>query len=156
MKNLLKNSIYMLLATWILAACNEKTVYHSYQSTPSDGWKKSDTLFFNVPVKDSLTILRLSVGIRNSCDYPYRNLSVLIHYNLKDSTVWETDTLNFILADQEGKWTGTGWGTLYQSESPLKDYYIKHPGNYTFKVVHEMRDEQLIGISDVGLKLEHL
>lgn len=45
MKSLLKNSICMLLTTWVLTACDENTVYHSYQSTPPDGWKKSDTLF---------------------------------------------------------------------------------------------------------------
>ena len=70
MKSLLKNSICMLLTTWVLTACDENTVYHSYQSTPPDGWKKSDTLFFNVPLKDSLANLRLSVGVRNSSNYP--------------------------------------------------------------------------------------
>mgnify|MGYP003208900959 CR=1 FL=1 len=128
----------MLLTTWVLTACDENTVYHSYQSTPPDGWKKSDTLFFNVPLKDSLANLRLSVGVRNSSNYPYQNLNILIHYNL------------------EGKWTGTGWGSLYQSALPLKDCFVKHPGNYTFKIVHEMKNEQLTGISDVGLKIEHL
>ena len=111
----------MLLTTWVLTACDENTVYHSYQSTPPDGWKKSDTLFFNVPLKDSLANLRLSVGVRNSSNYPYQNLNILIHYNLEDSTVWKTDTLKFILTDREGKWTGTGWGSLYQSALPLKD-----------------------------------
>ena len=156
MKSLLKNSICMLLTTWVLTACDENTVYHSYQSTPPDGWKKSDTLFFNVPLKDSLANLRLSVGVRNSSNYPYQNLNILIHYNLEDSTVWKTDTLKFILTDREGKWTGTGWGSLYQSALPLKDCFVKHPGNYTFKIVHEMKNEQQTGISDVGLKIEHL
>ena len=87
----------MLLTTWVLTACDENTVYHSYQSTPPDGWKKSDTLFFNVPLKDSLANLRLSVGVRNSSNYPYQNLNILIHYNLEDSTIWKTDTLKFIL-----------------------------------------------------------
>ena len=156
MKSLLKNSICMLLTTWVLTACDENTVYHSYQSTPPDGWKKSDTLFFNVPLKVSLANLRLSVGVRNSSNYPYQNLNILIHYNLEDSTIWKTDTLKFILTDREGKWTGTGWGSLYQSALPLKDCFVKHPGNYTFKIVHEMKNEQLTGISDVGLKIEHL
>lgn len=118
--------------------------------------EKSDTLFFNVPLNDSLINLRLSAGVRNSSNYPYQNLDILISYNLEDSTVWKTDTLKFTLTDQEGKWKGTGWGSLYQSALPLKDCSIKHPGNYTFKVVHGMKDEQITGIIDVGLKIEHL
>lgn len=145
----------MLLTTWVLTACDENTVYHSYQSTPRmDGRRVIHS--FQRASKDSLANLRLSVGVRNSSNYPYQNLNILIHYNLEDSTVWKTDTLKFILTDREGKWTGTGWGSLYQSALPLKDCFVKHPGNYTFKIVHEMKNEQLTGISDVGLKIEHL
>ena len=119
MKSLLKNSICMLLTTWVLTACDENTVYHSYQSTPRmDGRRVIHS--FNVPLKDSLANLRLSVGVRNSSNYPYQNLNILIHYNLEDSTVWKTDTLKFILTDREGKWTGTGWGSLYQSALPFE------------------------------------
>ncbi|EKC75634.1 gliding motility protein, partial [human gut metagenome] len=37
-----------------MAACNENTVYHSYQSLPDEGWGKSDTLSFLIPVTDSI------------------------------------------------------------------------------------------------------
>lgn len=143
----------MLLTTWVLTACDENTVYHSYQSTPPDGWKKSDTLFFNVPVKDSLALLQLSAEIRNESNYAYRNIYLSVSHNLEDSTVWKTDTLLLILADKEGKWNGTGWGSLFQSTLPIGSAIVRHPGNYTFKITHGMQDELLKGINDVGVKI---
>lgn len=155
MKHLLKNSVWLLLAGWLIAACNENTVYHSYQSIPSEGWKKSDTLFFNVPVKDSLTLLQLSAEIRNESNYAYRNIYLMISQNLEDSMVWKTDTLLLILADKEGKWNGTGWGSLFQSTLPIGSAVVRHPGNYTFKVIHGMQDEVLKGIHDIGVRITH-
>lgn len=153
MKNLLRNSIWILLATCLTAACNENTVYHSYQSIPTEGWKKSDTLFFNVPIKDSLALLQLSAEIRNESNYAYRNIYLTVSHNLENSTVWKTDTLLLILADKEGKWNGTGWGSLFQSTLPIGSAIVRHPGNYTFKITHGMQDELLKGINDVGVKI---
>lgn len=155
MKNPLRNKIWLLPAVWLMAAaCNENTVYHSYQSIPSEGWKKSDTLFFNIAVTDTLQPLQLSAEIRNKSNYSYRNLYLSVSHNLKDSTIWKTDTLQLILADKEGKWKGTGWGSLFQSKVSISSVTVQHPGNYTFKVTHEMQDELLEGINDIGIKIE--
>ena len=94
MKSLLRNSLFCLLGICLMAACNENTVYHSYQSLPDEGWGKSDTLSFLIPVTDSIPpTLRLFAEVRNRTDYPYHNLHLFISQNLQDSTVWRTDTI---------------------------------------------------------------
>lgn len=132
----------------------EQTVYHSYQSIPERGWGKSDTLVFKVPMPDSLKTLKLFAEVRNENQYPYRNLYLVVSQNLQDSIAFQTDTLELTLADKEGKWTGTGWGNLFQSTLSIGTAVIRHSGNYTFKVSQGMKDDQLIGISDVGIKIE--
>lgn len=154
MKSLLRNSILAIFAIGILSACDDHSLYHSYKSIPKTGWGKSDTLFFEIPVNDSLTLLQLSVGTRNNNGYPYQDLYLFISHNLEDSTQWQTDTLKLVLADKEGKWMGTGWGNLYQSGTSMKSALVRHPGTYTLKVSHGMKDETLNGISDVGIKIE--
>ena len=156
MKPLHRNNIWLLFLTVVLlaTACDKKTVYHSYHAIPTEGWKKSDTLFFDIPVKDSLTQFNLAAEIRNKSNYVYRNLYLVISHNLEDSTVWKTDTLLLILADKEGKWNGTGWGSLFQSELPIGTIAIQHPGNYTLKIIHGMQDEILKGINDIGIKID--
>ena len=155
MKSLLRNSLFCILGTCLLAACNEHTTYHSYQALPSNGWAKSDTLSFQIPVTDSIpTTLRIYTEIRNKSDYPYKNLYLFISQNLQDSAIWRTDTLTVSIADSTGRWVGSGWGSIYQTELFLKSVLSSHPGNHTIKVIHGMKDEKLIGINDIGFRIE--
>ena len=155
MKSLLKNSLFVLFSACLLTACNENTVYHSYQSLPDEGWGKSDTLSFQIPITDSIpTTLRLFAEVRNRIEYPYHALHLFISQNLQDSTVWRTDTIAFSLADSTGRWTGHGWGSIYQSETFIKSVLPLRSGNYTIKVINGMKDEKLQGLSDVGIRIE--
>ena len=149
MKSLFRNSLFCLFTACLTAACNENTVYHSYQSLPDNGWGKSDTLSFFVPITDSLPpTLRLFAEVRNRTDYPYQDLHLFISQNLQDSTVWRTDTIAIHLTDSTGRWFGKGWGSVYQSETFIRSVRPLHPGNYTFKVVSGMKDDILQGIND--------
>lgn len=155
MSNLLKNSTLLVLAAWLASACVEHTVYHSYQSTPARGWKKSDTLVFQIPIPDSLRTLKLTAEVRNESNYAYQNLYLVISHNLRDSTAFQTDTLELTLADKEGKWTGTGWGSLFQTARPIGTAVTRHRGNYTVRISQGMKDESLAGIRDVGIRIEN-
>ena len=86
--------------------------------------------------------------------HSYRNLYLFIHENLLDSTVWRTDTIAVNLADSTGRWTGNGWGSIYQTAVFVKSVRPLHPGNYTVKIVHGMQDEKLTGLNDVGIRIE--
>lgn len=151
--NFCLKSILLLFVASALVACDKQTVYHSFRSIPAEGWQRKDTLSFNVEVPDSFTYYKLSVGIRNRIDYPYQNLNLSISYNTPDSIPLPTDTLQLTLADKEGKWKGTGWGSLYQSEFPAGSIRVKSPGTYHFKISYTLPDSVLCGINDIGIKL---
>lgn len=156
MKSLLKSSSLLLLIAGLVIACNEQTVYHSYHSISPRGWNKSDTLLFNVPITDSLKTLRLFAEVRNKGKYLYQDFYLVVSHNLQDSTAFETDTLRFVLVDKEGKWQGRGWGSLFQSALLMKEVVVRYPGNYRFKASQGMKDDTLVGISDIGIKIEQL
>ena len=66
-----------------------------------------------------------------------------------------TDTINFYLADQRGKWLGSGVGSVFEMPV-LYQQSIRFPkaGNYRYELSHGMRDSVLIGINDIGLRVE--
>lgn len=155
MKSLLRNSLFCLIGACLLAACDEPMVYHSYQSLPDEGWGKSDTLFFCVPVADSVpATLKVFAEVRNRTDYPYRDLYLFIRHNLQDSTVWATDTVAITLADSTGRWMGKGWGSLYQSAVFIGTIRTLGAGKYTVEVINGMKDNSLAGINDIGIRIE--
>lgn len=160
MTNRLKNrnfylkGIILLFVTSTLIACDKQTVYHSFQSIPTEGWQRKDTLFFNVDVPDSFTYYKLSVEVRNRNDYPYQNINLSISCNDSAANPLPADTLQLILANKDGRWKGTGWGSLYQLEFSAGGVQISKPGSYHFKIAHTLPDEVLRGINDIGIKLK--
>lgn len=156
LKKLLKNRWVLLTASaYLVAACDNRTVYHSYQHIPEYGWAKNDTLFYNIPIKDSLASCQLSVEIRNQDNYPYRNLFLAISYiHPADSSFFITDTIECILADANDKWIGTGIGTLFQSKHNYPRSFSLHKRNYTVKLYHLMKESPLKGLSDIGIKIQ--
>ena len=154
MRNLIKNSLYTIAFLLFFTNCDNKTVYHSFLHIPDTGWRKKDTLSFNIEIKDSMTYVHLSAEVRNLSNYPYKNAFLSITHNLQDSTIWKTDTLELTLADNEGKWLGKGWGNLYQTSLPIGTVMVIHPGKYAIRISHEMKDDSLLGINDVGVLVE--
>ena len=160
MTSLLKNKtktlryIILLFIVSALGACDKQTVYHAFQSIPQEGWKRQDTLLFNVAVPDSQTYYKLIVEIRNRSTYPYQNINLSVCYDSPELKKLQTDTLTAVLADKEGIWKGDGWGGLYQSAFPAGNIKIGKPGDYLFKVAYTLPDSLLPGINDVGIKLQ--
>ncbi|KAB5260074.1 gliding motility lipoprotein GldH [Bacteroides stercoris] len=160
MTSLLKNKtktlryIILLFIVSALGACDKQTVYHAFQSIPQEGWKRQDTLLFNVAVPDSQTYYNLTVETRNRSTYPYQNINLSICYDSPELKKLQTDTLAAVLADKEGIWKGDGWGGLYQSAFPAGSIKIGKPGDYLFKVAYTLPDSILPGINDVGIKLQ--
>lgn len=153
-KKSLRKSLILLFAASLCMACDKQTVYHTFQSLPTEGWQRKDTLFFNVTIPDSATLYNISVEIRNRNNYPYQNLPLLIYYDSPEAQNIKRDTLEMELADSDGIWLGDGWGGLYQSTLHAGLIHIGKAGEYRFKIMHLLPDEVLPGINDVGIKLK--
>lgn len=143
----LKNNYLFLLLMPIvlsLSACEGKTLYHTYQPIPAEGWNKNDTLFFTVPVQDTVTPLHLSVEVRHKDRYPYTNLFLFIN----------DDTIECTLADKNGNWEGTGISAIYQNKFPYRSIRLQHPDTVVLRISQGMTDPLLQGIQDIGICVE--
>jgi gliding motility-associated lipoprotein GldH len=120
-------------------------------------WNKDTALKFNIPVEDTLTWYSLSVVLRNRTDYGFQNLYLFLDISAPNGHSI-TDTLNFILAYDDGKWKGSGGlFSKFRENTFLYREYIRFPehGIYTVNVRHGMRKDNLEGISSVGLALNY-
>ncbi|KAA6346675.1 Gliding motility lipoprotein GldH [termite gut metagenome] len=156
MRYLLKNAVPLLILMLATVACADNVVYHSYRYVAGKEWDRDNALTFDVQITDSVPMrYHLYVQIRNRMDYPYRNLLLLVSHNLQDSSVVVTDTVRCTLADETGRWEGDGLGGLFQIDFNVNEYVAHYPaGVRTVKVVHGMEDQTLVGINDVGIRIE--
>ncbi len=146
-------AIFAFLAV-ILASCNfSDTIYNEYKELPAEGWNKDSAAVYNVDVKDITSNYQVIANVRNRGEYRWQNLWLFVSYTQPDSVV-VNDTIECYLADNTGKWLGSGFGSLY--EMPVlvkKNFKFKQAGNYKFTIQQGMRDSILTGINDIGLEI---
>ncbi len=137
-----------------LAACQNGTVYHTYQPVPADGWARNDTLVYVLPTSIPTGRYEIEAGIRYKVNYPYQNIWLAVTSTLPDSLSCITDSLQLFLTDEAGNKTGNNPGGLYQYTLPFRsDFFLREGDSCTFCIVHLMQDNPLKGISDVGIRL---
>lgn len=141
-----------------LSSCKKgATVYHAYLPVPSShGWNVDDTLTFTLPPNLLQAHYQLQVELRNSDDYPYKDIWLSVSNNFRDSLKFDTDTLHLYLSDATGRWiNSTTAGSFFQSAFPLnKPFTLQMPSHSTqVRITHIMQQNPLPGITDVGIKL---
>lgn len=145
---------------FMLASCNQSNiVYYKFKEIKGEAWSKNDTLIFTIdPIMFETNVpYKVSIDLVNSANYPYQNLWFFIQHNLRDSTGFTKEAVQYNISDEYGKWHGAGFGSLFQLPLVYKDTVVftdKRP--YTFKILQGMRDEPLKGINKVGVRIEKI
>jgi gliding motility-associated lipoprotein GldH len=144
-----------MLFTMILVSCNYNTFYQKSDILPNEIWNMDSTLVYEFTIVDSLQYYNFYVDVRNTTTYPYQNLYLFFTTQFPDSTVF-TDTLNCILCDPYGRWTGKGSGRIKENRFVLKPK-VRFPqtGTYIFSTQQAMRDNDLNGIINFGITLQY-
>jgi len=151
----MKNKI--LLATFItllIVGCTSNDVFFQYKAVNSQGWSKDSLYAFYIPIKDTSATYNIYVNVRNRGEYPYQNLWLFLSKSTPDK-VQSKDSIECYLADNRGKWLGTGLGSVL--EMPIlyqQNVRFSKAGTYRYKIVHGMRDSILTGINDIGMRIE--
>jgi gliding motility-associated lipoprotein GldH len=147
-----------LFAIVLASSCIDKnTAWQQNTSVKDCVWNKDSILKFHIPVEDTLSWYSLSVNLRNRTDYSFQNLYIFLNISAPNGNT-TTDTLNFALAYDNGKWTGSGGlFSKFKENTFLYRNYIRfpEPGTYLVNIRHGMRKDNLNGISSVGLTLNY-
>ncbi len=152
-------SNYTLLYIWVVAtllltACENKTVYNYFLPTSVNGWERNDTLFFNIPpIKDSGNY-KEEICIRTNRDYPFLSMTLIIEQT-NSNKEQQRDTLLCNLIDKKGHPTGNGI-SRFQNTFRLKTTTINKGDSLRIAIRHDMKREMLPGITDIGVKLTKL
>jgi gliding motility-associated lipoprotein GldH len=140
----------------LLLSCNSKVVYTNSQVMAGETWKLMDIVTFKVPIKDTLNSNNVIFTIRNGSSFPFRNIFLFVTTKSPDGKKI-TDTLQYNLADEKGKWYGKGFGDIHELNLYYKsNVFFPLKGTYEFKIQHGMRVQDLKGVYDLGLRIEKI
>lgn len=148
-KQLVVSSLLML---FLFACSNNNEFYYEFHSFESASWDESFICEFEVVIEDTVSLYDVLIEVRNNNNYPYRNLWLFVDFKTPEGKV-RSDTLNCELADEFGKWYGKGL-SLFDQDLPY-DLAVSYPntGTYKYSIRQGMREKELQGITDVGIKI---
>ena len=148
-------AIFILaLSIIFLSSCGDLPIASNSIEIDSDGWNSMDSASFEWDVVDRDLRHNAFIDIRHNADYPYSNLYLFLDFTFPNGKQ-RNDTLACILADERGRWYGSGIGDIIDHRVSFREN-LEFPinGKYRLKVTHGMRRDPLPGITDIGFMLE--
>lgn len=145
--------LILSLILLILAGCGKGVVFDNNKSISGDVWKSDQVIRFDVPVEDTVHIFKFYLNLRHTTSYRYANIFLFIDSTFPDGK-HARDTVECILADPSGKWLGKGVSNVRDNQVLLRrGLRFPQKGNYIFEFEQAMRETELKGIMDVGLRI---
>ncbi len=148
-----RTAIIIICISMLISSCGTNTIINESFDLPSSGWYSKNAVAFTVSIEDSLQNYDFGISIRNSINYRYSNLYVFMITEFPNGNI-SRDTIEFILADDAGKWLGKGWGSIKENDILLNSN-LRFPltGDYKFLIQQAMRVDTLMGINSIGLSV---
>lgn len=138
----------------VLASCTEKPVFQKYKKIENKNWKFDYRIPFNFMISDTNALYNVYFNIRTSGLYPYSNIWINLKKFDPAGKLMQEMKVEFKLADRNGRWYGKGLGDIIDNQLLLEEHIkFSQKGEYTYYINHEMRDEELPFIMDVGLSV---
>jgi gliding motility-associated lipoprotein GldH len=147
-------TILFLLTLSVFQGCYRNVLFEKNTSIDPKGWHYQDEIAYSTIITDTTSLFDIYINVRNTTDYPYSNLILFFTTEFPDGRQYR-DTVECMLADKTGEWTGSGFGRIRSNSFHFrKDVWFPLQGEHTFMISQAMREEYLIGIKDIGIRIE--
>ena len=147
-------NLIQVFILFVITSCDPNQVFEKNVELVDYTWHKDSIINIDVDIKDTISPHNIYINVRNTSRYEMQNLFLFINTTSPNGTVLR-DTFECYLADERGKWTGNGWGDIYDNQFIYKRN-IRFPvsGIYKFEYIQAMRTDKLKYVSDIGLRIE--
>ena len=153
---------YLAILGLVISSCDSNRIFDEYKTVPNQ-WHKDSIVEFEITPPDSTNAYNLFVNLRNTSEYKYSNLFLIVEMNFPNGKKVK-DTLEYQMAKPSGEFLGTGFSDVKENKLWYKEGVIfNESGNYLVSIQHAMRAngqvdgmENLEGITDVGFRIEKL
>ncbi|MBL7815270.1 MAG: gliding motility lipoprotein GldH [Saprospiraceae bacterium] len=153
MKNTILAALFLVTFLFLTACGKEKTIFEKEYPIQNSTWTYADTLKFAFDITDTTALYDIVVHIKHKPDYGFQNLYTRIHTQFPKGDR-RSQTLNFDLADNTGKWVGKKSGSGYNFEVKIQNNaFFNQIGQHTIVLEQLMRVESLVGIEKISLEV---
>ncbi len=156
-----KANLLELALLLLLGSCTGDTLWHRYVHIAPDGWKRSDTLTFNLPAAPTEGTYFMDIELRTTPAFPYQQLYVARLVVSGDSTdslgvpteVLISDTICIHTSTNGRRLSGEGvtMHSFSQQASPL---HFLQGQQAQVRLHHIMSRGTMPEITDIGIRIQ--
>jgi gliding motility-associated lipoprotein GldH len=143
----------------LLASCNSNVVFEASENFTDNTWSATRTATFEVENIDTLNTYDINIVLRNTNDYEFSSIYMITEIKKPNKTI-ETDTLEYLMANPNGSWLGTGNAVKENWLAYKHNYTFDSKGTYTIAISQANRKngtvngvKNLKGITDIGIQI---
>ena len=127
----------------------KNTVIHNYE------WAGDFNAKGSFSITDTASLYNIYLVIRHTDAYKYNNIWLKIGFQAPGDTM-HYQRLNLQLANDMTGWEGSGMNDIWELRKMLNSQPepFKKAGNYSFTISQNMRDNPLLHVMSVGLRVE--
>ena len=140
----------------LLFGCSSERIWEEAKSLPKGIWRSQQALAFHFLVQDAQQPYHIFLNTRYEAKYPYYNM--YLFYTLSDiqgKVLSESLKEVYLFEPKGGTPLGDGSsGLFFKSDTLLSSYRFSSPGRYTVELRQFMRLDSLLGVRDMGLRVD--
>jgi gliding motility-associated lipoprotein GldH len=150
------NKYILFVLLLIMSGCTNDSLFEENHEISGREWQVDEIPTFRFEINDAASPYNFYWNLRNTIDYPYRNLYLTYYLedtlgNVIDSNMHEVQ----LFEATTGKPLGRGITSIYSHQFlALPRYTFDSAGMYRVRLEQYMRKENLPEIVSVGVKIE--
>ncbi len=134
----------------MMAACDRSVVYNHYEHVDNEGWERNDTMHFYVPPIKQAGTYHQQLMLRTNNQLPFLGISVIVEQDIYPVGRKLRKRIDCKLVEQNGHVIGSGI-SCYQYTFDIDSLQLNEGDSLHMYVMHYMKQENMQGISDVGI-----
>jgi len=151
----LKNLLLVIVSSIFFISCAKIGVYEKMTQIPSQSWFYNNKPSFTFTITDTSASYNIYIVLRHTDAYTYNNLWLALSSQAPGDTI-RSQNINLELGNDTKGWEGTGMDDIFEIRKNITPGPVpfKKAGNYTFTIAQIMRENPLVHILNVGIRVE--
>jgi len=156
----LRSAILLLIPViFFFSACTEINLYEKHAAIPAHEWQTDYKPQFTFEIKDTTAVYDVMLILRHTEKYGYNNIWLKLTIQPPNDSS-KTIRIEKTLATNKDGWLATAMDDIYDhrisinNELAENNVSFKTPGEYTFTLQQDMREDPLLHVMNAGLRVE--
>lgn len=149
-----RSTLFFAIIAVGFAACTTMDVFEQNTSFKNQQWPASEKPSFSFHISDTASLYNIYLVFRHTNAYSFNNIWLKLSRSGPDTSYMRQVDLR--LATNERGWLGSGMDDIWEHRIKITEAPVafRKSGDYRFDIEQVMRQDPLLHVINVGLRVE--